>query len=132
MPSKEASLLRKYFDKLVSAIANPIPLADALYSREIIDKSTQLDAAIQSKNVRDRSSKLLSDIERFLESEPDKFETVLSIFREHLTTETLLNEIEGKYYEIKGKPHPQLTFPLTLLQQYFPVACPSGLQCMSL
>lgn len=106
MPSKEASLLRKYFDKLVGAIVNPIPLADALYSREIIDKSTQLDAAIQSKNVRDRSSKLLSDIERFLESEPSKFETVLSIFKEYLTTETLLNEIEVKYYDMKGKPHP--------------------------
>lgn len=94
MASKEASLVRLYYNELVQAIVNPIPVADALYSKGVIDKSTQLDAALSSKNAFDRASKLLSAVERVVGVDPEKFPVFLSVLKEQLTTESLIEEIQ--------------------------------------
>ena len=120
---REASLLREYYTKLVQAIVNPIiPVANALYSEGLIDKSTQLDAALTNTNPVERASKLLNAVERVVELDAEKFSKFLSILKEQQSTESLIEEIEEKLASLKtsedrptsstgiyiARPHPLL------------------------
>lgn len=106
MPSTEARIIKCYFSRLVNSIVNPGQLADALYSAGLIDKSTRLDAALPSENTLDKASKLLSAVERNIAVSPGNFQQFLSVLKEQLTTEALLDQIEQQYQRERAKAPP--------------------------
>lgn len=101
--STEGRIIQTFFSKLVDAIVNPVQLADALYSEGLIDRSTQLDAALPNRNTLDKASTLLSAVERIISVSPDKFESFLNILRQQLTTETLIDQMETEYRKGKNR-----------------------------
>ncbi|XP_019850481.1 PREDICTED: uncharacterized protein LOC105312271 isoform X2 [Amphimedon queenslandica] len=97
-PSVSGSvLIKRHYAELVEAIVNPTQLANAFYSKGLINQSSRMDAALQGKNSLERASKLLSDVERVIKASPQKFEIFLSVLKEQLTTDTLIKEIERQY-----------------------------------
>lgn len=90
-------LIRRYYVQLVEAIVDPTRLANVLYSKGLITESSRMDAGLSNPNPLQRASKLLSDVERVIKASPKKFEVFLSILKEELTTETLIQKIEQEY-----------------------------------
>lgn len=90
-------LIRRYYAQLVEAIVDPTRLANVLYSKGLITESSRMDAGLSNPNALQRASKLLSDVERVIKASPKKFEVFLSILKEELTTETLIQKIEQEY-----------------------------------
>ena len=109
-PSVSGSvLIKRYYAELVGAILDPTQLANALYSKELINQSSRMDAGLQGKNSLERASKLLSDVERVIKASPKKFEIFLSVLKDQLNTDSLIKEIECQYYgpgEVTSTPPP--------------------------
>ena len=104
-----SALIKRYYAELVGAIVDPSQLANALYSKGLINQSSRMDAALQGKNSLERASKLLSDVERVIKASPKKFDIFLSVLKEQLTTDSLIEEIEHQYINVEvastpGKP----------------------------
>ena len=89
-----ARVLQKSLHVLASTL-DPVPLATALYSAEVIEERTWEEARAEGASY-DRNLKVIGAVRRSIKAKPEYFDKFCSILEEQAVTKDLAKKLKGK------------------------------------
>ena len=131
-------IFREHYDRLVTTITDPLPLATRLFARSIIDSALLQRVNIPAFTTFQNTNTLLTAVLGRIETDPSTFDVFLSALKEDSSMKLLVESMQSKcfifedinYLEYSLTPHLQSGVPqkqqslwgLYKFGQLFPVA----------
>ena len=91
-----ARVLQKSLHRLASVL-EPVPLATALYSAEVIEERTWEEARSEGGSTYDKNLKVLGAVRRGVKAKSEFFDTFCSILEAQAVTKDLAKQLKGKW-----------------------------------
>ena len=95
-----ARVLQKSLHRLASVL-EPVPLATALYSAEIIEERTWEEARTEGGSSYDKNLKVIGAVKRGVKAKPECFDQFCSILEAQAVTKDLAKKLKGNYWKLE-------------------------------
>ena len=94
----EYRTFREHYDRLVTAILDPLLLATRLFARSIIDSSVKEEMSVLGLSRVYRNNALLSAVEMQIQTDPRMFSEFLSALNEDPSMQSLVGSMQSKCF----------------------------------
>lgn len=105
-----ARVLQKSLHRLASVL-EPVPLATALYSAEVIEERTWEEARIEGGSTYDKNLKVIGAVRRGVKAKPEYFDTFCSVLEEQAVTKDLAKQLKGNWKVVQQLYHASSAIP---------------------
>ena len=96
----EYRTFREHYDRLVTAIQDPLPLATRLFARSIIDSTLLQSVNIAALPPFRNINTLLTAVLGKIQTDPSTFSVFLSALNEDASMQPLVESMQSKYMSI--------------------------------
>ena len=118
--SPEYRIFREHYDRLVTTISNPLPLATRLFTRSIIGSTLLQYVSVPALPPFEKTNTLLSAVLGKIQSDPSVFSVFLLALKEDPSIQSLVESMESKcficadvnFLESPPPPNSNLEYPM--------------------
>ena len=101
----EYCTFREHYDRLVTAILDPLLLATRLFARNIIDSTVKEEMSVLGLSRVYRNNALLSAVEMQIRTDPRMFHEFLSALNEDPSVQSLVGSMQSKCFTCEDINH---------------------------
>ena len=94
----EYRTFREHYDRLVTAILDPLLLATRLFARNMIDSTVKEEMSVLGLSRVYRNNALLSAVEMQIQTDPRMFSEFLSALNEDPSMQSLVGSMQSKCF----------------------------------